>query len=302
MIDKISIIIPTKDGEATLPKLLAMLQKQKIEFSYEIVAVDSGSKDGTLRILEEYDVKVVKISPWSFTHGRARNIGAKHSLGHLLVFLNQDATPFDTDWLDELVIPVVENHSVSSFSRQIPYPDLSPSEKVFMNMIYPAEAKLVTAKDLLRKDMFGMVLFSTVSACIKRHIWERFQFNEEIAACEDQELACRLLQAGFKLSYSASSKVYHSHNCDLITTFMRYFDVGWGVSMIPELNKRNPLDTLCKMIELVKTTITCCSAFEGIDGLLRIMTKNLGFVAGKSAHGIPNFARRVFSYTLNKRM
>jgi rhamnosyltransferase len=302
MVNKISIIIPTKDGEATLSKLLAMIEKQKVEFSYEVLAVDSGSKDGTLRILEQHDVKIIEISPWSFTHGRARNIGANHSLGRLLIFLNQDATPFDENWLNELIIPVVKNYSVSSYSRQIPYPDLSPSEKIFINVIYPAKAKLITAKDLLRKDMFGMVLFSTVSACIKRHIWERFKFNEEIAACEDQELACRLLEAGFKVSYSPSSKVYHSHNCDLLTTFMRYFDLGWGVSMIPELNKRNPLDTLGKMTELVKTTITCCSASEGIDGILHIITKNLGFVAGKSAYKIPNFARRVFSYTLNKRM
>ena len=42
----VSVIVPVRNGEAHLPGLLAALQGQDVAGGLEIVAVDSGSRDG----------------------------------------------------------------------------------------------------------------------------------------------------------------------------------------------------------------------------------------------------------------
>ena len=47
-----SVIIPTKDGAETLPALLAALATQKTDAQVEILAIDSGSRDGSVALLK----------------------------------------------------------------------------------------------------------------------------------------------------------------------------------------------------------------------------------------------------------
>ena len=43
----VSIVIPTKNGGHLFEKVLDAVFKQKTEYEYEVICVDSGSKDGT---------------------------------------------------------------------------------------------------------------------------------------------------------------------------------------------------------------------------------------------------------------
>ena len=57
----------------------------------EILAIDSGSRDRTLAILESHAVRVIRIPPQEFGHGKTRNLAAAQAQGDYLVFLTQDA-------------------------------------------------------------------------------------------------------------------------------------------------------------------------------------------------------------------
>jgi len=62
----VSVLIPAYNEEATIIELLGCVARQRIEgVKFEVVVVDDGSSDGTLRLLEEnprlYD-RLVKIS------------------------------------------------------------------------------------------------------------------------------------------------------------------------------------------------------------------------------------------------
>ena len=46
----VSIVIPTKNGGHLFEKVLDAVFKQKTEYEYEVICVDSGSKDGTLDV------------------------------------------------------------------------------------------------------------------------------------------------------------------------------------------------------------------------------------------------------------
>ncbi|KPV62787.1 MAG: hypothetical protein AOA65_1630 [Candidatus Bathyarchaeota archaeon BA1] len=58
---------------------------------------------------------------------------------------------------------------------------------------------------------------SNACSAIKKEVCEKFRFNEEIIMSEDQEIARRILKAGYEILYEPEAAVYHSHNYPLKT-------------------------------------------------------------------------------------
>lgn len=81
----LSIIIPTKNEEHYLPKLLNSIKKQTYK-DYEIIISDAGSDDRTREIARKFGCKIIKGGLPSV----GRNNGAKHARGDLLLFLDAD--------------------------------------------------------------------------------------------------------------------------------------------------------------------------------------------------------------------
>ena len=87
----ISIIIPVLNEENYIKKLLDYLKPyQATSLLKEIIVIDGGSSDHTLKIVSEYNVKV-----FHSEKGRATqmNLGAKHAVGDILYFLHVDTKP-----------------------------------------------------------------------------------------------------------------------------------------------------------------------------------------------------------------
>ena len=47
----VSVVIPVKNGEEFLDEVLTVTLAQKTDFPYEVVVIDSGSKDSSLEII-----------------------------------------------------------------------------------------------------------------------------------------------------------------------------------------------------------------------------------------------------------
>ena len=54
---KVSVLIPTKNGEEYLEECLKMVFRQKAAFEFEVIIIDSGSKDKTLEIIKKFQNK-----------------------------------------------------------------------------------------------------------------------------------------------------------------------------------------------------------------------------------------------------
>lgn len=81
----ISIIIPAKNEEKYLPKLLSQLKKSS---NIEIMVAVADSHDKTKQIAKKYGAKVVV----GGLPGIGRNNGAKIATGKILIFLDADIT------------------------------------------------------------------------------------------------------------------------------------------------------------------------------------------------------------------
>ena len=104
--DHLSIVILTKNGGPLFQEVLAGLFACEGISETEILIIDSGSNDSTLEYATEYpQIRIHKIPPSEFGHGKTRNLGARMTTGSIIVFLVQDATPATPDFLQRLTTP-----------------------------------------------------------------------------------------------------------------------------------------------------------------------------------------------------
>ena len=120
----VSVVIPTQNGGSLLRRAIEMLLRQRAEFPIEILAVDSGSTDGSLRMLRERELRVFEIPAAAFDHGETRNLGIRLSRGERIVLLTQDAVPADLDFVAKLIRRL---GAASTSSAGVPRRMISPS-------------------------------------------------------------------------------------------------------------------------------------------------------------------------------
>ncbi len=88
----ITIIIPTYNREDTISRAIESVLSQTYE-NWELIIVDDGSTDNTLKIVEKYSNENKKIIYFSEKHlgvCNARNVGIKNSKGNYIAFLDSD--------------------------------------------------------------------------------------------------------------------------------------------------------------------------------------------------------------------
>lgn len=116
---KVSIIIPTYNEEKVIGNCLQSLAEQSFE-DLEIIVVDDGSTDNTQKIVQSLKFPASKFHFLKQKHlgaGAARNLGAKHAKGFVLVFVDADMT-FDKDFIKKLVAPILEDKAIGTFSKE----------------------------------------------------------------------------------------------------------------------------------------------------------------------------------------
>ena len=106
----ISVVVPAYNAEAYIGETLAALEQQTLG-DIEIICVDDGSGDGTLRIVREHaaaDSRVRPIHQDNAGAGAARNTGLKAAKGDWIAFLDADDF-YRSDFLEKMVAAAKDN-------------------------------------------------------------------------------------------------------------------------------------------------------------------------------------------------
>jgi hypothetical protein len=114
----VSVIVPTWNEEKYLPKCLQSLTNQSASRPSEVIVVDGGSTDRTVKIAEKYADKVL-VEPGKPV-GAARNIGAKHASGSTLAFIDAD-TVVAAHWLRAIQNTLEDSAVVGVTGPTLPY-------------------------------------------------------------------------------------------------------------------------------------------------------------------------------------
>ena len=222
---RISLIIPTLNAGPRIEQLLSRLAAQDKK-PLETIIVDSSSDDNTVEIAKGFGARTIVIPRRSFNHGKARNMAAAEAEGDVLVFMTQDALPYDNSLLGNLTAPLKSGVSEAAYGRHIPGPDASPPEIFARRFNYP-ESPLTKSMDDLPRYGIKTFFFSNVCSAVKRDAFLKVgMFPEDLRTNEDMLLAAKLLLSGHKVAYVPGAAVIHSHACSLFRLFARYYNIG----------------------------------------------------------------------------
>ena len=198
----VSIIIRTLNEGLYLGELLKVINSQiTTGFSFEVVIIDSGSNDSTLEIAREYNARVTFIDKQQFTFGRSLNLGCEFSYGDYLVFIRH-CIPTNEQWLFNLVSPLIQGVCEYTYGKQIGRDSTKFSERQVFNKYFRDESKLP-------QDGY---FCNNANAAVKRDVWLKYKFNEDLTGLEDMFLAKEIYRDGFKIGYVKNSCVYHIHD------------------------------------------------------------------------------------------
>src|SRR5687767_1332339 len=103
MSPEVTIVLLTKNAGPEFGRYLDRILAQQAPFSFEVLAIDSGSTDGTLEVLNSRPITLHQIAPDEFGFGRTKNFALTLASGRYLVFLSQDAEPASANWLAHLI-------------------------------------------------------------------------------------------------------------------------------------------------------------------------------------------------------
>jgi O-antigen biosynthesis protein len=218
----VSVVIPVKDGERWLARVLAGVRAQG---ELELVVIDSGSRDGSRELAREAGAELIEIAPGEFGHGRTRNLGAERSSGELICFLTQDAEPLD-GWLDAYREAFELDERVgAAYGPHRPRPETSPMIARELEEFFASFAPNGSPALQARGDTSFL---SNVNACYRRECWEELRFAD-VPYSEDQAFGRALLEAGWKKVFHPRAAVLHAHDYGTIEFMRRYFDEYRGL-------------------------------------------------------------------------
>lgn len=205
-------MIRTKNEEACLGDTLREIGRQAWDGPCETVVIDSGSTDGTLSIAESHGAQIIRLEQRDFTYGRALNVGAKKARGDIIVNLSAHAVPLDKQWLECLVRELARADVAASYGRQVACGEVNPFEAYKNERFFGPERLEFNTK---AGDSRRVAHFSNSNSAVRKDVWERFRFNEEVGWAEDLMWQDEVLNAGFSIVYTPKAVVAHTHPVDL---------------------------------------------------------------------------------------
>ena len=214
--ETVSIVIPTYNAGVEFETLLKTVSEQKMLNRIEIVIVDSGSTDKTVEIAKKYDANVVQIPNEEFSHSYARNLGAQHATGDILLFMTQDTLPSSKKWVRKMIEPIVyENIGAVSCREECPdetelyYKVSSHIHNKFMGIA--TENKIGSIEhctdDITLRQNAGL---NDIACAIRKTVF--MEFGHRFNYAEDLDLGIRLLKKGYQIKFLSDNPVIHGHN------------------------------------------------------------------------------------------
>jgi rhamnosyltransferase len=225
----ISIVIPVKNGEASIKACLDGIFTQTLNDKLEVIIIDSGSTDGTLELVKQYPVRLYQILSSEFNHGATRNLGVTYAKGEFVVMTVQDARPRDNKWL-ELMMEHFSDPEVAGVcgGQCVPHePDKNPHEwyrPTKMDGFISYQFKKNEFDKLTNQQVRSYCGWDDVNAIYRKSILEAIPFLN-VSYGEDFVWAYHALKNGYNIVYDSRAKVYHYHHASFDYQFKKTLTV-----------------------------------------------------------------------------
>ncbi len=241
---EVSVVVVTLDRCQDLVRALASIECQRLSSgSFEIIVVDDGSTDGTWEMLRQNWIpsrsegcvrRLALRNPRRLRPGNARNRGARHASGRLLVFMDSDCVA-EAGWLDELVAPFRDDSVGAVGGCEIDDP-CKPrvARAVHFALTSPITSGRVRGGSGARAGRYRPRSFSMA---VRRDLFEQVGGFPDMFYGEDIDLALRIEQLGFQMRFAARSRVHHARRQTLASVWTQAYSMGRARMRLIRINR-----------------------------------------------------------------
>jgi GT2 family glycosyltransferase len=196
---RVSVVICTYNGGATLPETLERLQDLDYP-DFEIIVVDDGSTDGCADAAPSYGYRLIRTENSGLSS--ARNTGLHAANGEIVAYLDDDAYP-DPDWLKYLAIAFLQGDYVGVGGPNLPPPGDGWIADCVTNSPGGPIHVLLTDREAEHIPGCNMAFRKSALLAIGG-------FDHRFRVAGDDVDACWSLQKrGWKLGFSPAALVWH---------------------------------------------------------------------------------------------
>jgi glycosyltransferase involved in cell wall biosynthesis len=195
----VSVIVPTKNNEATIGRCLSSIRDQTYA-DIEVIVVDNYSTDGTAKIAEGFGFKLFSQGP---ERNPQRNFGAQQAGGQYLLFIDSDME------LEPDVVADCVTRLQREGTQAVTIPEVSFGDG-FWTRCKALERSFYNAEDTMALSrFFDRGVFDAVHG-----------FDERLVGFDDRDLHFRIVNSGGKVSRSQAT-IRHNEGRARIPRLMR---------------------------------------------------------------------------------
>jgi glycosyltransferase involved in cell wall biosynthesis len=213
----ISVVVTVRNEEKHLPQLLDSLLPQEAPF--EVVLVDSESRDRTLEIAQGYarrHSEILRVISQPGSRGIGRNRGVHEARGEFVAFIDGDCFA-DPGWLHALRSAFATAPVVAGRTETVGKSSYGNLERV---------------------ELFQSGYDVTYPSCnlgYRRELFERLGgFDPRFITAEDIDLNLRAVRAGAAITFVPEAVVYHHMRATFLRFLYQAFWNGYGRKQLTE--------------------------------------------------------------------
>jgi cellulose synthase/poly-beta-1,6-N-acetylglucosamine synthase-like glycosyltransferase len=210
----VSVVIPVRNEERSLPELIASLQAQTFPPA-EVVMVDGGSTDQTValaRRLTAGDGRFRVVEGGRATPGRGRNIGIT-TARYDLIALSDAGNQLEPQWL-ECLLAVVQRDPAVAFV----YGNFEPVVDSFFTRC--ASLAYIPPKQARPGGLIRMPFIA--SSLVRRDAWRQVGGFPDLRAAEDLMFMEAIERQGYKIGWAPQATAWWHMQPTLGRTYKRF--------------------------------------------------------------------------------
>ena len=203
MMTQLAIIMPIYNGGRYLKYCLDSIQKQ-ISKKCEIICIDDGSTDNSLKILQQYTLKDSRLKILKQNNqgaAAARNLGLSHANGKYVIFLDSDDY-FEPDLIEESVAKAEEFNADIVIFRAEAFDDVTGQTSALNDRISKLpeyQQKVFSYKDI-PEDIFNSFLTAPWNKLYRKSFLDKHGFKfQNIKRTNDLLFVCQTLVAAKRI-------------------------------------------------------------------------------------------------------
>lgn len=226
---ELSIVICNYNTEKLLKDTLSSIYKYTKDLNFEIIVIDDGSNDGSVKMVRKHFPKVrISKNSKNLGYSKSCNIGTKLAKGSYILQLNSDVN-FTKDTSMNLILKfmnenpnvaisgckVIRNNGSLDLSCRHALPTIINSlfQPFHLYRLFPNIKSLNYYMTYLPDDQVAKVGGLGAFMLIKKELIKEIGYLDErfFIYCEDTDYCYRTIKAGFDIYYFPKITVKHTH-------------------------------------------------------------------------------------------